>query len=79
MEPFQNDSQKEKLYADFLQSGTYDGLDDTTVEKEMEEALEEYKKISADLGIIPGSCKASYGDPCQLTRWIIGEDKIHKG
>ncbi|KAK1403689.1 Phosphoinositide phosphatase SAC1 [Heracleum sosnowskyi] len=78
MEPFQNDPQKEKLYADFLQSDTYDGLDDTTVEKEMEAALEEYKKISADLGIIPGSCKASYGDPCQLTRWIIGEDKIHK-
>ncbi|KAK1371764.1 Phosphoinositide phosphatase SAC1 [Heracleum sosnowskyi] len=77
MEPFQDDPQKEKLYADFLQTGTFEGLDDTTVEKEMEEALDDFKKISADLGIIPSSCKASYGDPCQLTRWIIGEDKIH--
>lgn len=76
MEPFQDDPQKEKLYADYLQTGTFEGLDDTTVEKEMEEALDEFRKIGADLGIIPSSCKASYGDPCQLTRWIIGEDKI---
>lgn len=78
MEPFQNDSQNEKLYADFLQTGTYDGLNDTTAEKEMEEALKEYQSIGADLGIIPRSCKASYGDPSQLTRWIIGQDKLHK-
>ncbi|KAL8133203.1 phosphatidylinositol-3-phosphatase SAC1-like isoform X2 [Apium graveolens] len=76
MEPFQNDPEKEKLYADYLKSGTYDGLHDKTVEKEMEEALEGYKKIGADLGIIPGSCKDSYGDACQLTRWLIGEDTI---
>ncbi|KAF1002698.1 hypothetical protein AG4045_008304 [Apium graveolens] len=76
MEPFQDDSEKEKLYADYLQTGTYDGLDDKTVEKEMEEALDEFKKLGEDLGIIPSSCKASYGDSCQLTRWIIGEDKI---
>ncbi|KAL1824923.1 hypothetical protein ACET3Z_011701 [Daucus carota] len=78
VEPFQNDSQNEKLYADFLQTGTYDGLNDTTAEKEMEEALKEYQSIGADLGIIPRSCKASYGDPSQLTRWIIGQDKLHK-
>lgn len=76
MEPFQDDSQKEKLYSDFLQKGTFDSLDDTSVAKEMEEALDEFTKIGSDLGIIPSSCKASYGDPCQLTRWIIGEDKI---
>ncbi|KAL1805043.1 hypothetical protein ACET3Z_028111 [Daucus carota] len=78
MEPFQLDTETEKLYADFLQAGTFDGSNDASVEKEMEEALREFNRISADLGIIPSSCKASYGDPCQLTRWIIGEEKIQK-
>lgn len=78
MEPFQHDPQKEKLYADFLRMGTIDGLDDATVEEEMEAALQEYEQISADLGILPRSCKASALDPSQLTRWIIGEERVHK-
>lgn len=78
MELFQHDPEKEKLYDDFLQIGTADGLNGSTVEKEMEAALLEYEQITADLGILPRSCNATALDPSQLTRWIIGEERAHK-
>uniref|UniRef100_A0A5B7BQR1 Putative phosphoinositide phosphatase SAC1 n=1 Tax=Davidia involucrata TaxID=16924 RepID=A0A5B7BQR1_DAVIN len=76
MEPFQNDPEKEKHYADVLRMGTVNGVDDTVVEAEMEAALKEYDQIGADLGIVPRTCKFMAEDPSQLTRWIIGEDRM---
>ncbi|CAK9178094.1 unnamed protein product [Ilex paraguariensis] len=78
MEPFQHDPEKEKHYADILCMGTIDCMDDAAVEAEMEASLKEYDQIGADLGIVPKSCKALAGDPSQLTRWIIGEERMHK-
>ncbi|EOY17293.1 Phosphoinositide phosphatase family protein isoform 1 [Theobroma cacao] len=78
MEPFQNDLEREKHYADVLQVNTIDLVDDAAIEAEMAAALEEYDLIGADLGIFPASCKSFTEDPSQLTRWIIGEDKLQK-
>ncbi|KAK9271414.1 hypothetical protein L1049_027004 [Liquidambar formosana] len=76
MEPFQNDPEREEHYADALCMGTNDGMDDAGIEAEMEAALKEYDQIGADLGIIP-TCKSFAEDPSRLTRWIIGEEKLH--
>lgn len=78
MEPFQNDTEKEKHYAEVLQMGTIDIVDDPVVEEEMEAALQEYNQIGSDLGIIPTSCKSLAEDPSWLTRWIIGEEKVQR-
>ncbi|KAL3513411.1 hypothetical protein ACH5RR_026128 [Cinchona calisaya] len=78
MEPFQHDLEKEKYYVDILQTGTFGIMDDTASKAEMEAAFKEYEQIGADLGIIPTSCKALAGDPSQVTRWIIGEERIHR-
>ncbi|GLT64543.1 hypothetical protein SLA2020_370290 [Shorea laevis] len=77
MEPFQDDFEREKHYAEILRMNMVDVLEDAAVEAEMTAALKEYEQIGADLGIIPMSCK-SFGDPCQLTRWIVGEDKLQR-
>ncbi|XP_072990700.1 phosphatidylinositol-3-phosphatase SAC1 [Typha latifolia] len=74
MDPFEHDTEKEKHYAEALSMGL-EGIDDRPVEADMEAALHEYDLIGADLGIIP-SCKALAEDPSQLTRWIIGEEKV---
>ncbi|KAF3445442.1 hypothetical protein FNV43_RR10618 [Rhamnella rubrinervis] len=76
MEPFQNDTEREKHYAEVLCMGTIDIVDDVVVQEEMEEALQGYNQIGADLGIIPTSCKSIAEDPSWLTRWIIGEEKV---
>ncbi|KAK6129599.1 hypothetical protein DH2020_036644 [Rehmannia glutinosa] len=78
MEPFQNDVEKEKYYADLLRVNMVDCMDDTAIEAEMEAALEKYNRAGADLGIFPKSCSAQVVDPSQLTRWILGEDRLHK-
>lgn len=78
MEPFQNDTELEKHYADFLQMDTIDIMDDVTAEEEMEAALKEYDQIGADLGISPLSGKFFSGDPSWLTRWIIGEGNLQR-
>ncbi|KAK2978546.1 hypothetical protein RJ640_009505 [Escallonia rubra] len=78
MEPFQHDPEKENYYADILRLGMTDGMDDAAVEAEMEAALKEYDQIGADLGIVPTSCKALSMDSSQLTRWIIGEERVPK-
>ncbi|KAG2691267.1 hypothetical protein I3843_08G002100 [Carya illinoinensis] len=77
MEPFENDSEREKHYADALCMGTVDIVDDA-VEAEMRAALKEYDQIGADLGIIPSSCKSFTEDLSWLTRWIIGEEKVQR-
>ncbi|KDP42390.1 hypothetical protein JCGZ_02447 [Jatropha curcas] len=51
MEPFQNDTEREEYYANVLRMNTIDGIDDATIEAEMEAALKEYDQIGADLGI----------------------------
>ncbi|KAL2538901.1 Phosphoinositide phosphatase SAC1 [Forsythia ovata] len=76
MEPFQNDLEKEKYYADLLRVSTVDYMDDSAAEAEMEAAFKEYDRIGSDLGIFPKSCKALVVDPSQLTRWIVGEDRL---
>ncbi|VFR00828.1 unnamed protein product [Cuscuta campestris] len=79
MEPFSNDSEKEKYYANLLNMGSIDAMvDDAAVEAEMESALNGIHKIGADLGIFPESCRVWAADPSQLTRWLIGEDKLPK-
>ncbi|KAH6765123.1 Phosphoinositide phosphatase family protein [Perilla frutescens var. frutescens] len=78
MEPFENDLEKEKYYAELLHVNTVDGMDDTAIEADMEAALGGYDRVSADLGIFPKSRSAQVADPSQLTRWIIGEDRLQK-
>ncbi|KAL6525246.1 Phosphoinositide phosphatase sac1 [Orobanche minor] len=78
MEPFENDSEKEKHYADLVRVNMVDRMDDTVIESEMEAALKAYDQVGADLGIFPKSCSAEVVDPSQLTRWILGEDRLHK-
>ncbi|GAB2271914.1 Phosphoinositide phosphatase sac1 [Dionaea muscipula] len=77
MEPFENDHQKEQHYAYNLQMGMVENVDDAAIEAEMEAAFKEYDKIGSDLGVFP-SCKPLAGDPSQLTRWIIGEDRVSR-
>lgn len=74
MDPFEHDPEKEKHYADAL-CMELDSTDDALVEAEMVAALKEYDQIGADLGIV-SSCKGVAEDPSQLTRWIIGEEKV---
>uniref|UniRef100_A0A1D1YYS2 Polyphosphoinositide phosphatase n=2 Tax=Anthurium amnicola TaxID=1678845 RepID=A0A1D1YYS2_9ARAE len=75
MEPFEHDPDKEKHYSEALRMGLDCG-DGALVEEEMETALREYNQIGADLGILP-NCKAlAADDPSQLTRWIIGYEKL---
>ena len=78
MEPFQHDPEREKHYAEFLGMGAIDGEDDAGIEAEMNTALNEYDQIGSDLGILPNACKYLAEDPTHLTRWIIGEEKIHR-
>ncbi|KAL0437925.1 UNVERIFIED_CONTAM: Phosphoinositide phosphatase SAC1 [Sesamum latifolium] len=78
MEPFENDLEKEKYYADLLRVNMVDCMDDTAIEAEMETALNQYDRVGADLGVFPKSCSALVMDPSQLTRWILGEDRLHK-
>ncbi|XP_011003983.1 PREDICTED: phosphoinositide phosphatase SAC1-like isoform X1 [Populus euphratica] len=78
MEPFEHDLDREKHYADVLRMNAIDVLDDSAVEAEMEDALMDYDRIGADLGIVPMSCKSFAADPSWLTRWIIGEEKVEK-
>ncbi|KAL3845648.1 hypothetical protein ACJIZ3_003051 [Penstemon smallii] len=78
MEPFENDIEKEKYYGELLRVNKVDCTDDTAVEAEMEAAVREYDRVGEDLGIFPKSCKALVSDPSQLTRWILGEDRLHK-
>ena len=78
MEPFQDDTDKEKYYAELLQNGTVDSVDDANVESEMEAALKEYELIGADLGICPKAFSDLAIDPSHLTRWMIGEQRVNK-
>ncbi|KAG9144517.1 hypothetical protein Leryth_010735 [Lithospermum erythrorhizon] len=79
MELLGQDSEKEKYYSDLLSLGVVDSRDDTAIEAEMEAAMKQFEKMGTDLGIVPKPCRAMAGDPSQLTRWIIGEDKLPKG
>ncbi|KAL3324252.1 hypothetical protein AABB24_038437 [Solanum stoloniferum] len=76
MEPFEHDSENEKYYTELLLKGSADAMDDVAIEAEMESAFKVYDQIGADLGIFPKSCKALATDPSQLTRWLVGEDKL---
>ncbi|KAH9758056.1 phosphatidylinositol-3-phosphatase SAC1 [Citrus sinensis] len=78
MEPFEHDHEREKYYADVLRMNTIDVVDDHAVEAEMVAALSEYEQIGANLGIIPTSCKSFAEDPSQLSRWMIGEEKLQR-
>ncbi|KAL1533835.1 Phosphoinositide phosphatase sac1, variant 2 [Salvia divinorum] len=80
MEPFENDLEKEKYYGDLLRVNMVDCMDDgdTAIEEDMEAALNGCDRVSADLGVFPKSCSALVADPSQLTRWIIGEDRLQK-
>ncbi|KAL3638707.1 Phosphoinositide phosphatase sac1 [Castilleja foliolosa] len=77
MEPFENDVEKEKYYEDLVSVNTIDCTDDTIIEAEMEAALKPYYQAGSDLGIFPKSCSAQIVDPSHLTRWILGEDRLH--
>ncbi|XP_062195636.1 phosphatidylinositol-3-phosphatase SAC1-like isoform X2 [Phragmites australis] len=77
MDPFEHDPEKERHYAEAL-SVDIDIANDARVEAEMQAALDEYQIIGSDLSIIP-SCGALAEDPSQLTRWIIGDEKLRVG
>lgn len=74
MDPFEHDPEKERHYAEAL-SVDIDITNDARVEAEMEAALDDYQIIGSDLSII-SSCGALAEDPSQLTRWIIGDEKL---
>lgn len=76
MEPFQNEMDKEKHYAEVVGSVAVGCMDDASVEAEMKAALMEYELIGADLGICPKTFNALATDPSHLTRWMIGEDRL---
>lgn len=82
MEPFENDVEKERYYGDLLHVNMVDCVcmddNDAAVEADMEAALNGFGHVSADLGIFPKSCSALVADPSQLTRWIIGEERLQK-
>lgn len=80
MEPFDNnDHELEQNYAEVLRMNTVDVMDNIGEEgTEMEKALNEYAQIGTNLGIIPTQCKYFAGDPCWLSRWLVGDDKIPK-
>ncbi|GAV78441.1 Syja_N domain-containing protein [Cephalotus follicularis] len=78
LEPCCFDPGREMHYADALGLNIIDVVDDAAVESEMEAAFEEYHQIGADLGILSTSCKLFAEDPSQLTRLIIGEDKVQR-
>ncbi|GAB2211755.1 hypothetical protein Drorol1_Dr00025089, partial [Drosera rotundifolia] len=61
-----------KHYAELCQMGMIVNVDDAAIKAEMEAA---FKDFDSDLGIFP-RCKTLTGDPSQLTRWIIGKEKI---
>lgn len=74
---FENDPEIEKQFCEALSiKPDISSSGETQVEAQMEAAFEEYKTIGADLGISL-SCRSLAEDPCQLTRWIIGQEKIH--
>lgn len=77
-EPFQNDVEKEKYYTDLLRLNMVDCIEDFAVEREMETAAKEHDQAGADLGIFPKAYNALAVDPSQLTRWIIGEERLLK-
>ncbi|XP_066350658.1 phosphatidylinositol-3-phosphatase SAC1-like [Miscanthus floridulus] len=77
MDPFEHDPEKERHYAEAL-SVDLDVSNDARVEAEMQAALDDYQIIGSDLSIIP-SCGALAEDPSQLTRWIIGDEKLLVG
>jgi len=77
MDPFEHDPEKERHYAEAL-SVDLDVSNDARVEAEMQAALDDYQIIGTDLSIIP-SCGALAEDPSQLTRWIIGDEKLLVG
>ncbi|KQJ94805.1 phosphoinositide phosphatase SAC1 [Brachypodium distachyon] len=74
MDPFEHDPEKERHYAEAL-SVDIEITDEAWVESEMKAALNDYQIIGSDLSIIP-SCGALAEDPSQLTRWIIGDEKL---
>ncbi|CAO2835328.1 unnamed protein product [Amaranthus hypochondriacus] len=76
MELFENDLEKEQHYADVLHGSKIENIDEVSIEAEMEAALKEYDQVADDLGISI-MCKSVAGDPSQLTRWIIGEEKLY--
>lgn len=78
VDPFHDDLEKKKYYSDILCFGKIDSMDDPVVEAEMEAALKEYHQIGSDLGVFPKSCKSLALDPSQVTRWIVGEERIPK-
>ncbi|XP_074269203.1 phosphatidylinositol-3-phosphatase SAC1 [Silene latifolia] len=77
LEPFQNDEEREEHYAEVVQSSLIENVDDAAVEAEMTAILKEYDQVGVDLGIA-AMCRSSARDPSQLTRWLIGEDKLVK-
>lgn len=74
MDPFEHDPEKEGHYREAL-SMDIELTDDAQVEAEMKAALDDYQVIGSDLSIIP-SCGSLAEDPSQLTRWIIGDEKL---
>jgi phosphatidylinositol 3,5-bisphosphate 5-phosphatase len=77
MDPFEHDPEKERRYAEAL-SVDIDITNDAQVEAEMQAALDDYHIIGSDLSMIP-SWGALAVDPSQLTRWVIGDEKLRVG
>lgn len=75
LEPFENDMDREQHYADVVQQSMIENIDGAAIQAEMESAVKDYDQVASDLGIFP-MCRSLAGDPSQLTRWIIGDEKI---
>lgn len=77
IKPFENDVDREQHYAEVLHSSMIENVDDAAIEAEMEASLREYGQVAEDLGVSV-MCRSMAGDPNQLTRWIIGEEKLYR-
>ncbi|GAB2236341.1 hypothetical protein Droror1_Dr00028175, partial [Drosera rotundifolia] len=75
MNPFEKNHEIEQDYDHALQMGMIVNVDDAAaVEVEMEAVFKDFDKIGSISAF--SRCKSLTGDPSQLTRWIIGEEKI---
>ena len=72
---FGQDVELEQLYHDSLRMGL-DCDDVSQVEQEMEALLGDLSQIGTNLGILPNGKFLPTDDPSQLTRWLIGHDKL---
>ncbi|XP_078447268.1 phosphoinositide phosphatase family protein isoform X2 [Wolffia australiana] len=75
MNHFSCDIEQEQHYLHALNM-ELENYDDMRTEEQMEAALDEYCLAGTNLGVLPSCKDIPVDDPSQLTRWLIGYDKL---